>query len=348
MISLSQPWKGRPPRWLMAEHAFSVSYDGPAIASGRIPVRDLAPALLALGDLFVDASVITQPRRKPVSLNIQATQEGSFIIQLVLEAESAWGSIEELFTSTGAVTLLNLWGFILGANGLFAFTSWVKNRKIVSRENVAAGHVRITLEDGESFEVPAEVVGFFLNETMRAKARQVVAPLTNQGIDRIDFRSESQPDVTIKTTDVPAFDVPEVEDIPLSEKETDTIAAIASVAFTEGNKWRLTDGEHTFYAAIEDEGFLERINDGIEVFRKGDMLRCRMRVVQTERADGLHTEYHVTEVIQHLPRTVQLRLSMDGSSPTAPQLSRSPRQLGQGGGPDESDGELGEDRQIGV
>ncbi len=328
MVTLSPWWKGRSPGRPVAEHAFSVSYDGPSIATGRIPVRDLAPALLALGDLFVDASVITQPGRRPVSLNIQATQEGSFIVHLVLEAESAWDNIEELFTSAGAATLVNLSSLILGATGLFAVIQRVKNRKIVSHENVAPGHVRITLEGGESFEVPAEVLGFFLNEAMRAKARKVVAPLASPGIDRIDFRSDGQPEVTIETADVPAFDVLEIEDIPLNEKETDTIAAIASVAFTEGNKWRLTDGEHTFYAAIEDESFLERINDGVEMFRKGDMLRCRMRIVQSERADGLHTEYHVTQVIQHLPRAVQLRLSMRDGSPTTPQLGSSPPRVG--------------------
>lgn len=50
----------------MAESAFTVTYDGPALATGRIPVRDLAPALLALGELFLDASSLVNPDREPV------------------------------------------------------------------------------------------------------------------------------------------------------------------------------------------------------------------------------------------------------------------------------------------
>ncbi len=69
-----------------------------------------------------------------------------------------------------------------------------------------------------------------------------------------------------------------------------------------------TDGQQTFYAAIEDVDFLHRVDSGLEAFRKGDMLRCRMRVVQSHRANGLHTEYTVVEVIDHIPRHTQLAL----------------------------------------
>ena len=42
----------------LAETAFQIAYEGPALETGRMPVRDLAPALLALGDLFTEASVV--------------------------------------------------------------------------------------------------------------------------------------------------------------------------------------------------------------------------------------------------------------------------------------------------
>ena len=60
----------------MAEVDFAVEYDGPALQAGRMPVRDLAPALLALGEIFTDASRVFYPEREPVALNIEATREG--------------------------------------------------------------------------------------------------------------------------------------------------------------------------------------------------------------------------------------------------------------------------------
>src|SRR5688500_11839084 len=52
----------------MAETTFGVVYDGPALETGRMPVRDLAPALLALGQLFSEASRFVYPEQEPVSL----------------------------------------------------------------------------------------------------------------------------------------------------------------------------------------------------------------------------------------------------------------------------------------
>jgi hypothetical protein len=84
------------------------------------------------------------------------------------------------------------------------------------------------------------------------------------------------------------------------------VLSIASVVFTEGNKWRFSGGQHTFSAAIEDRGFTERLNSGAESFRSSDMLRCKVHVNQTLRGDLLHTEYTVTEVEQRIPRVEQL------------------------------------------
>jgi hypothetical protein len=106
----------------VAQTAFEVTYDGPALADGRMPVRDLAPALLALGDLFAEASALVYPEREPVALNIKATQEGSFVVQLILE--SAWDDVLDIFNSDAATALVNLKEIILlGGGGLSGSSS---------------------------------------------------------------------------------------------------------------------------------------------------------------------------------------------------------------------------------
>src|SRR4051812_5815472 len=99
----------------MAEIEFGITYDGPALADGRMPVRDLAPALLALGELFTEASVVAYPDREPVAVHVRATKEGSFVVQMVLQSADAWDQVINIFSSKGADALSNLFAFVLPA-----------------------------------------------------------------------------------------------------------------------------------------------------------------------------------------------------------------------------------------
>jgi hypothetical protein len=298
----------------MAETAFGVTYKGPALEEGRMAVRDLAPALLALGDLFADVSVLLYPDRKPVALNIQASKEGSFVLHLILEAEKTWDQVMDLLTSEGSTALVNLQGLVVGSAGLFALIKHLKGRLAKSHErDPASGRIRIMAEDGSMIEVEAEVLDLYQRLTIRKKTQQVVAPLSRAGVESIAFQEEHKTTVTIEAAEAPAFEAPEVSEVSLgADQVSEMVVSILSLTFVEGNKWRLSDGERTFSAAIEDQAFIDRVDGGIEAFRKGDMLRLRMRTKQSQRDGRLHTEYTVVEVIQHIPREVQLRLVDSG------------------------------------
>jgi hypothetical protein len=291
------------------ETTFEVVFDGPGLGDGRMPVRDFAPALLALGELFVDASSVVHPDQPPAALKIRATEEGSFVIDLVLEAPNAWNQFVNLFNSDGANALVNFRDAVIGGVGLYWLIKQIRGRKITSRdESPKAGYIKITLEDSTILEVPSEVLSLFENLRVRKKARQFVEPVARDGIDRVEFRREQETTVAVEEADLPAYEVPDVEEVPLLDEESEMVVSISSVVFNEGNKWRFTDGERNFSAAIEDESFRERVDKGIESFRSGDMLRCKMRMVQKRRADALQTDYFVVNVEEHIPREVQLRL----------------------------------------
>jgi hypothetical protein len=296
----------------MAETSFGVTYDGPALADGRMPVSDLAPALLALGELFAEASVLVYPDREPVSLNIQATNEGSFDVALLLATGGAWDQVVGLFSSQTATALATLTTFVVGGTGLFAWIKTQRNRAIVKRErDPETGHIRVTFPDGTQVEVPAEVLALSENLSIRKKARAVIQPLLRSEIDRVDMRSDHEVEVSITDSDVEAFTVPEPEDVPLTDQKIEMAVSIASAVFTEGNKWRFSDGERLFYASIEDWAFLDRVDKAIEVFRKGDVLRCNMHVVQVQRDGNLHADYTVLDVLKHIPKMPQLTLDGD-------------------------------------
>jgi hypothetical protein len=298
----------------MAESAFGITYDGPALTAGRMPVRDLAPALLALGDLFAEASVLLHPDRKPVALNIEATRDGSFLVHLLLEAEGAWDQMVNLFGSKEASALTNLVDIVVGVGGLFAVGKRLAGRRILKQEaDPAAGIVRLTLDDQTTIEIPSDALRLYGNIAIRKQAREVVAPVTRGGIEVVKFQSRRESSVSVEITgpDAEAFEVPETEAFPVAEDVAQLAVSIVNVAFAEGNKWRLSDGENTFWATIEDRQFVRRVKDGVEAFRNGDALRVQMKVVQTMDSEGLHIERSIVEVLEHIERPTQLELSAE-------------------------------------
>jgi hypothetical protein len=73
---------------------------------------------------------------------------------------------------------------------------------------------------------------------------------------------------------------------------------LESVAFKDGNKWRVHDGQYPFFAALDDEAFLAEVDAG-ERFGKGDVLTVDLRQVQTVADGTLKTEYRITKVHEH-------------------------------------------------
>ena len=57
---------------------FKISYDGPAVESGSMPVRDLAPALMSLSQLFEDVNREVQEQDVDITLRFTSVGKGSF------------------------------------------------------------------------------------------------------------------------------------------------------------------------------------------------------------------------------------------------------------------------------
>lgn len=302
----------------MAESEFRVVYDGDALRDGRMAVEDLAPALLALGELFRDANTIINPNEPPVSLQIRATTEGSFDVDLVL-VQHGIQHVVNFLTGDLHEALRNLEADILSAYGLFELIRRMRGRRVRGQEPQPDGTIVLILDDGDRIITLPGTADLARRPLIRRHARKVVEPLRKQGITILRFHpSRGEEPTVIASADVPSFDVDEDDRQTLLDATEQLNVTIASVAFTEGNKWRLSDGSSVFYAAIADEGFLQAVDRGEEAFRKGDILRCEMRVEQFRTVDGgLTTERTVTRVLQHIPATAPVALPFEGDDPDA-------------------------------
>lgn len=281
---------------------FSVAYDGPALQEHRMSVRDLAPALLGFADLLQDAHAALSPGEPSVSLDIKATDEGSFVIDLAVIHHEA----VHLLTGPDAASLAALIAFTTGARGVL---NYFRNRRKGEETALPNGAARITLPDGTRIDFPAEVLNLARRPTVRAAARAVIAPLSKEGIEQVEVRPQrnSAPTLTITEEDVPAMEQAFAEGgrVLITDQPYSAVLTIASPSFQDG-KWRLSDGQNTHWMAIEDQDFLGRIDRHEIRFGKDDRLRAEVRFRQWESDTGeIHAERSVTQVLQHIPAPVQ-------------------------------------------
>ena len=303
----------------MSKARFTVAYDGEALRDGSMDVRDLAPALLAIGQLFDAANTTLNGEQAKIAVNVQATNEGSF--QIVLEVLQTWGQQAVALLSgdevTAAIHLRDL--LFMGAGGvggLFWAIKKLRGHKPDRVERVNDEYVRLVFGD-DDIVVPMRVLRLYQDLAVRAAAERVVEPLRRPGIEKFEARENGEPAVVIEHDDVDAFDTPEADEEELLDDVRRSAFSIVSLAFKDDNKWRLHDGNTQISATIADEDFLRRVNANEIAFAKGDALICEVRVRQTQSAQGLKTEYTVERVIEHKPAPRQLRLEIE-PSPTPP------------------------------
>lgn len=151
-----------------ATYTFTLAYDGEALADHRMPVRELAPALLALGEAFDRANALVNEDRAQVSLDVRATEAGSFDIDLILTV-LATGAVP-LLSGPGITAVLNL-KEILFDNGLFSLIRRLDNRpvEIVERtENTTTINI-----NGDVHVYNADVLRLYEDRTMRRLSREI-------------------------------------------------------------------------------------------------------------------------------------------------------------------------------
>lgn len=237
-------------------------------------VRDLAPALLAVGQLFDAANTVLNRDQATVKISVTATGQGSFEISFDVLQNIA-SQITSFFAGEHIVGALNLREIVVGGSlGLIWLIRKLQGRKPDRVERLSDSHVRITI-GSESFDVPLALVRLYQDLAVRAAAQKVVAdPLRREGIDTFEVRENKQRVLVVKKLEAEYFEKPELPPETLVETTRRTAFSIISLAFKEDNKWRLYDGNTQISALIEDEAFLARVNANLIAFAKGDILIC--------------------------------------------------------------------------
>lgn len=284
----------------------SVRYAGPALEANSMDVRQLAPSLLALADLFAIAHAEAGPTlTPPPALEVTAQRGGSFIVDLWLAAQD---QVLDLFGGERATATAN--GFGIGVPVVGAI-SWLVHRRRRGREqkvtHVDPGMVRVNWADGTVLEAPIAAERLVERMDFNRTAAQVFEPLRKEGIEAVEIQTTSASgrrlvqSAKVERDDLPGFNQPPGDDKVLSDNTRIVTVRIENAAFKVGNKWRVNDGLASMWASLDDLAYVQRIVDGEERFGLGDRLVVQMRdrQLQTTDGDGITWEHSIQRVIEH-------------------------------------------------
>lgn len=299
-----------------------IAYTGESLDNGAMDINDLAPALMAFGNLVKKVNTIIgneQPVR--VLLKADDIRRGSFDITLLLdynileEAKLFMGLAED----SGLKALMDILGIgVMAKDSIFWLVQAIGLRKI-RKVDKKEDRVNIEFTDNSVINITTNVYNVYTDHESRSLLEKVVAPIKKDGIQSFEIRnakdySDKKPTISIDKSVVDCFKTPELESPVEADNifEQEMIVKIVSLVFDENQKWRFSDGDVVFWAKIEDEAFWRTINDGRQAFRSGDRLKVRCKVVQHAGAnESLTTERIVTKVIQVIPKPTQIKLNFE-------------------------------------
>lgn len=311
----------------MSRADFEVAYDGEALHSHTMDVDQLAPALLALGELCREANRLLNGQKAGVSVRVKADFEHKcFDIHLEL-VQSLYSQIRDLVSEDHVVTAKTIleWLGLIGAPsvvGLLGYRKIQKGRKVAGETRIVAGDGSVSYNivfegDGNTVTIPSSVRDLANDPQISRAEKAIVRPLQANGIEKLEIRENGVPFNTINKSEIDFFGQADIQqDGP--EEEPATITAILELrgpVFVAGEKWQFHFGDEKIWAEISDKQFLVRVFAYGERFGVGDKLKVDLKLTQYQtRGGSIRNSYEVIKVYEVWTAKEQSSLPLDPSA----------------------------------
>jgi hypothetical protein len=295
---------------------FTVKYGGDLLDSGLMDVRELAPALLSLGDLLQQSNIILNGDRAHVSIQVRSQfKKGSFEVGLVL-VQGVFDLAQEYLKMHPAIkdakNILEIIFFyggipgtaIAGGCSLFRFIKRLRGRQIPKEGVIFQNHgiIQIIIPGDDPIQISRDVLNLANDPSIRKSIEGAIAPLNRNGIDFIEFCEGSDKCERVIKDDIQFYQAGEIGQELLIDNEREAVISIVRLSFKQEHKWSFTDGAARITALIDDQDFWTRIQAG-QRFAKGDQLRVKIRTKTTRTPSGdLKSEYRISRVLEYIAK----------------------------------------------
>lgn len=309
----------------MSKVSFRLTYDGPALSEHGMDVGDLAPSLLALGELIKQANFRLNGDASKVNLIVQSDFEhGCFQVRLEL-IQSAMGALMTIFGQDGLKTAKNIaeWvGLIhdVAKKGvsLFKLLSAKEGKEVEEVTRLESldekGLVSIKFR-GDSNVIIVNKFVYQLSEdpAIKRHAAKFVSPLQSEGIESLSFEADLPGDRISKKEANSIIKEVQIElEATIEEFEPQPVIAHLQISrpdFSPGSKvWKFWYGDRNIQVDISNTGIKEQVLNR-KFIRIDDTWKVRMSITEKRTAGGrFKNEYKIIEVLEFIPALSQGKL----------------------------------------
>ena len=248
-----------------------------------------------------------------IDLKITATRPGSFEIELAVEMIRL---ATTMFSSPNTTSALNLrqvvmasitWlKFLKGSRALLADRSEQQVVEVMESVEIRVGDMEYrSVASPDTNRLALQTVAQLSEDRLiREHFRRVFEPVSQNGIDRVEIKENSNVLESVEEDDLPSFD-PFLEEANIVDSIIPRqMLKVMNPYLGQGTgQWRLHDGDRTNRYDMMDTNFGNDVRRGVIDFRSEDVLECQVRHIQWIDATGnIKTNREILRVLKHHPR----------------------------------------------